>query len=53
MTVKVISVPANEVGQLEINLNQLLQTPQFDGFGVAASFLTSDFNTIVLILQKA
>jgi hypothetical protein len=52
MTIKVVTVRANEVEQLEQKLNALLAVADFQGFSVAASFPSSDASLIVLILQK-
>jgi hypothetical protein len=52
MNFKVITIPSDQVDQLENKLNQLLQKPEMQGFRLAASFPTSDFSIIVLIFQK-
>ena len=52
MNIKVFTIPADQVDQLEKKLDDLLQKPDFQGFKIAASFPTSDFKTLVLILQK-
>lgn len=52
MTIKLVTVPSNEIAQLETKLNKLLALPDFKGFEIGASFPSADFSKIVLILQK-
>jgi hypothetical protein len=52
MNIKVFTISADQVDQLEKKLNDLFQRPDFHDFKVAASFPTSDFKTVVVILQK-
>jgi hypothetical protein len=52
MTIKIFTVPEDELDQLETKLNQVLAKQEFQGYEVAASFPNSDFSQVVFILQK-
>ncbi|HMG05032.1 MAG TPA: hypothetical protein VK581_06190 [Chthoniobacterales bacterium] len=52
MKIKVVTVRASEIDQLEQKLNTLLGLPDFKGFSIAASFPSADASLIILILQK-
>jgi len=51
--IKVVTIPSDEIEQIEEKLNALLALPDFKSFAVAASFPTADASSIVLILQKS
>jgi hypothetical protein len=53
MTIKVVTVRANEIEQLEQKLNTLLALADFQGFSIAASFPSADASLIVFILEKS
>jgi hypothetical protein len=51
--IKVVTIPSDQVEQIEQKLNALLALPDFKDFAVAASFPSPDASSIVLILQKS
>jgi len=52
MTVKVRTIPGDQVADLEKVINDTLAKPDAVGYGIAAAFPSPDGASIVLIFQK-
>jgi len=53
MTVKVRTVPGDQVADLEKVINDTLAKPEAAGYGIVAAFPSPDGTRIVLIFQKS
>lgn len=52
MTVKVKTVPGDQVAELEKIINDKLATPEAAGYGLVAAFPSPNGENIVLVFQK-